>query len=72
MLVVVCGWFVESLATQTLAVFVIRTKRVPFLRSRPSLLMLVTPVLYALVGAVLPFTRSLASSGLPPCRSASS
>ena len=30
------GWFVESLATQTLIVFVIRTRRVPFLRSRPS------------------------------------
>ena len=50
------GWFVESLATQTLVVFVIRTKRVSFLRSRPSLPMLVTPVLCALVGAVLPFT----------------
>ena len=30
------GWFVESLATQTLVVFVIRTRRVPFWRSRPS------------------------------------
>ncbi len=30
------GWFVESLATQTLVIFVIRTRRVPFLRSRPS------------------------------------
>ena len=30
------GWFVESLATQTLVVFVIRTHRVPFWRSRPS------------------------------------
>ena len=30
------GWFVESLATQTLIVFVIRTRRVPFFRSRPS------------------------------------
>ncbi len=30
------GWFVESLATQTLIVFVIRTRRVPFIRSRPS------------------------------------
>ncbi|MGZ4784591.1 MAG: magnesium-translocating P-type ATPase, partial [Acidimicrobiales bacterium] len=30
------GWFVESLATQTLIVFVIRTRRVPFFHSRPS------------------------------------
>jgi P-type Mg2+ transporter len=30
------GWFVESLATQTLVVYVIRTRRVPFVRSRPA------------------------------------
>ena len=30
------GWFVESLATQTLVIFVIRTRRQPFWRSRPS------------------------------------
>jgi Mg2+-importing ATPase len=50
------GWFVESLATQTLVVFVIRTRRVPFLRSRPSRGMLVLPIACAAVGAVLPFT----------------
>ncbi len=31
------GWFIESIATQTLIIFAIRTRRVPFLRSRPSL-----------------------------------
>ena len=50
------GWFIESLATQTLVVFLIRTRRVPFLRSRPSRGMLVTPTLMATLGAVLPFT----------------
>jgi Mg2+-importing ATPase len=50
------GWFVESLATQTLVVYVIRTRRVPFFRSRPSLPMAITPVACALIGAVLPFT----------------
>jgi P-type Mg2+ transporter len=30
------GWFVESLATQTLVIFVIRTRRIPFFHSRPS------------------------------------
>ncbi len=50
------GWFVESLATQTLVVFVIRTRRVPFFRSRPSPAMMITPVLCALVGAILPFS----------------
>jgi len=50
------GWFVESLATQCLVVYVIRTRRVPFFRSRPSPAMIVTPLACALVGAVLPFT----------------
>jgi Mg2+-importing ATPase len=50
------GWFVESLATQTLVVYVIRTRRVPFFRSRPSLPMFITPVTCALIGAVLPYT----------------
>jgi Mg2+-importing ATPase len=50
------GWFVESLATQTLVVFVIRTRRVPFLRSRPSRSMIVLPIACAAVGALLPFT----------------
>ena len=30
------GWFVESLATQTLIIFAIRTRRIPFFRSRPG------------------------------------
>ena len=30
------AWFVESLVTQSLVIFVIRTRRVPFFRSRPQ------------------------------------
>jgi Mg2+-importing ATPase len=49
------GWFVESLATQTLVVFVIRTAGNP-LKSRPSL-PLVLSVLAVVAGAtVLPYT----------------
>jgi Mg2+-importing ATPase len=50
------GWFVESLATQSLVVFLIRTRRVPFYRSRSSLPMLITPIACATIGALLPFT----------------
>jgi Mg2+-importing ATPase len=50
------GWFVESLATQTLVVFVIRTRRVPFWRSRPSLPMLVAVITVVLVAAYLPYS----------------
>lgn len=48
------GWFVESLATQTLIVFVIRTRRVPFLRSRPSRPLLVSVLAVVAVGALIP------------------
>ena len=50
------GWFVESIATQTLVIFVIRTRRVPFLRSRPSRPMIVLPITCALIGITIPFT----------------
>ena len=49
------GWFVESLATQTLVVFVIRTAGNPF-QSRPSGQLLMSVVAVAVVGAVLPYT----------------
>ena len=49
------GWFVESLATQTLVLFVIRTMGNPF-RSRPSRPLVVTTLLIAGIGVVLPVT----------------
>jgi Mg2+-importing ATPase len=33
------GWFIESLTTQILVVFMIRTTKVPFFKSKPSLLL---------------------------------
>ena len=50
------GWFVESLSTQALVVFVIRTRRVPFVRSRPSRLLLATTLAVVLVGLLLPYS----------------
>ncbi|MGA2722333.1 MAG: magnesium-translocating P-type ATPase [Bryobacteraceae bacterium] len=49
------GWFVESLATQTLVVFVIRTVGNPF-KSRPSGRLVMAVVAVSLAGAVLPYT----------------
>jgi len=49
------GWYIESLATQILVVFVIRTARNP-LRSRPSALLAATAGVALLVGLALPFT----------------
>jgi Mg2+-importing ATPase len=63
------GWFVESLATQTLIIFVIRTRRTPFFRSRPSLALAATSFACVAVGAIIPFTplgRVFGFSTLPP------
>jgi len=60
------GWFVESIATQTLVIYVIRTRRVPFFKSRPSLPMLLVPTGAAVVGAVLPYTGLANLLGFTP------
>lgn len=49
------GWFVESIATQVLVIFIIRTRRNP-LRSRPSRLLAATSLAVVAVAASLPFT----------------
>ena len=50
------GWFIESLASQALVVLVIRTRHVPFVRSRPSAPLLISLVAVIAVAVVLPFT----------------
>jgi Mg2+-importing ATPase len=59
------GWFVESLATQTLVLFVIRTVGNPF-RSRPSAPLAITTLLIVCVGILLPFTPLAAPLGFVP------
>ncbi|HVC18665.1 MAG TPA: magnesium-translocating P-type ATPase [Vicinamibacterales bacterium] len=56
------GWFVESLATQTLVLFVIRTMGNP-LRSRPSRSLTITTLAIVVIGAVLPVTPLAAVLG---------
>ena len=50
------GWFLESLATQVLVIFVIRTARNP-LRSRPSLALTTTTIAIVLFGTILTYSR---------------
>lgn len=59
------GWFVESLATQTLVIFVIRTASNP-LRSRPSLALTSTTIAVVLFGTLLPYTRLGSVLGFTP------
>ncbi|MEU3402766.1 magnesium-translocating P-type ATPase [Streptomyces sp. NPDC006670] len=50
------GWFVEGLLSQTLVVHMIRTRKIPFLRSRASWPVMVMTVLAVLTGLWLPFS----------------
>ncbi|TAN25202.1 MAG: magnesium-translocating P-type ATPase [Castellaniella sp.] len=59
------GWFVESLATQTLVLFVIRTAGNP-LRSRPSNGLIASVVAAVVVGLVIPATPLAADLGFVP------
>jgi P-type Mg2+ transporter len=54
------GWFVESLATQTLVIFVIRTRRVPFFKSRPSTMQLIATLACAGAGVLIPYVPPVA------------
>jgi len=56
------GWFVESLATQTLIIFAIRTRRIPFYRSRPGGVL--TVATFAAIGVGVALTLSPLASAL--------
>lgn len=63
------GWFVESLLSQTLIVHVIRTGKIPFIQSKPSLPLLFTTLAICGVGVWLPFSHfapALGFTALPP------
>ncbi|OBI12229.1 magnesium-translocating P-type ATPase [Mycobacterium sp. E2327] len=62
------GWFVESLATQTLIIFAIRTRKVPFFRSRASVPLTVTSLTVVAIGVALtisPLAHTLGFTPLP-------
>jgi len=50
------AWFIESLFTQTLVIFAIRTNMVPFWKSRPSKALIINIAVVLAVALALPFT----------------
>jgi len=60
------GWFVESLSTQALVIFVIRTRRVPFFHSPPGRVLAFASVAAVVIGAILPVTPAAALFGFRP------
>jgi Mg2+-importing ATPase len=49
------GWFLESLATQILVVFIIRTHHVPFYKSKPSTQLILSVAVCLFIGWLLPY-----------------
>jgi Mg2+-importing ATPase len=50
------AWFLESISTQSLIIFVIRTQRTPFYRSHPSKPLIFSTLATVIVPMLLPFT----------------
>ncbi|KVS17738.1 magnesium-translocating P-type ATPase [Burkholderia vietnamiensis] len=61
------GWFIESIATQVLVIFIIRTQGSPF-KSRPGRVLTITSLAVVLIAGALPFTPVAALLGFvaPP------
>jgi Mg2+-importing ATPase len=59
------GWFIESMATQVLVIFIIRTRRNP-LKSRPNLWLTICSLMVVTAAVVLPYTALGAFLGFVP------
>lgn len=60
------GWFIESIATQTLVVFVIRTRKIPFWKSKPGKWVLFSCLGITALAVAIPFTPLRELFGLTP------
>ena len=60
------GWFLESLATQTFVIYVVRTHKLPFLQSRPGWLLLMSTIAAVGVGWGIAFSRLGTLFGFTP------
>jgi len=60
------GWFMESLATQILVVFIIRTNQIPFIQSRPSPKLVLSASLCLFGGWLLPYLPFSHVAGFVP------
>lgn len=50
------AWFIESLFTQILVIFVIRTRITPFYKSKPSKALIISSVVILLTALIIPYT----------------
>jgi Mg2+-importing ATPase len=59
-------WFLESLCTQTFIIFAIRTTKVPFYKSHPSRLLIISSLFVVLAGIAITFTPAGSLFGFVP------
>lgn len=50
------GWFIESICTQILVIFIIRTSHTPFIKSKPGKWLILTSLSLVTISVLLPFT----------------
>ena len=58
------GWFLESMWTQVLILHFLRTRKIPFLQSRPSLPVICTTLAGIALFTGIPFTKAASLFGL--------
>ena len=59
-------WFLESLCTQTVIIFAIRTTRVPFYKSHPSRFLVLSSIIVIMTGIAITFLPVGALFGFVP------
>lgn len=60
------GWFIVSLWTQTLVLHALRTRKLPFIESHPSFVMMTITTLGIVVGTIAPYTGLASALNLTP------
>ena len=60
------GWFIESLWSQTLVIYALRTPKVPFLQSNASLIVMLVTAIGIAVGTIIPYTAFGENLGMLP------
>ena len=50
------GWFIESIMTELLVIFIIRTRRVPFYKSKPGKWLIYSTILIGVIALLIPFS----------------
>lgn len=60
------GWFILGITSQTLIVQLLRTAKIPFIQSMPSLQLFATTIIITIIGITIPYTQVGHTIGLIP------